>query len=221
MARKDAEAVILDWVSDIDKSGKNTERWKAKFSQMDDKQFAKFMDDVKHGRDYVSLIYPNYSDVKISTANNIEVAKKRGVKLFQRIWMTDPVTGRKYLSNEEYPVFHLPVRRQIQMAKSKFSYAKNNTKFDVLTGQPTSVSAAGSISYPEVLVLHARGLDKVVEEMTWARGGNERAFRAMNQIIRQQGSVSLAELERYSGDGVQSTKTLYSYLLAAHIKSDI
>lgn len=221
MARKDAEAVILDWVSDIDKSGKNTERWKAKFSQMDDKQFAKFMDDVKHGRDYVSLIYPNYSDVKISTANNIEVAKKRGVKLFHRIWMTDPVTGRKYLSNEEYPVFHLPVRRQIQMAKSKFSYAKNNTKVDVLTGQPTSVSAAGSISYPEVLVLHARGLDKVVEEMTWARGGNERAFRAMNQIIRQQGSVSLAELERYSGDGVQSTKTLYSYLLAAHIKSDI
>lgn len=221
MARKDAEELILDWVSDIDKSGINTNRWKEKFKIMDDKQFAQFIDNLKNKRDYVSLIFPNYSGVKISTANNIAVAKKRGVKLFQKIWMVDPVTGRKFLSNEEYPVFHLPVRRQIQMVKSKLSYAKNNTKVDVLTGQPTSISAAGSISYPEILVLHSRGLDKVVEELTWARGGNERAFRAMNQIIRQQGSVSLAELERYSGDGVQSTKTLYSYLLAAHIKSDI
>lgn len=221
MARKDAEALILEWVSDIDQSGINTERWKTKFKAMSDEQFAKWMKDLEEKRDYVSLIMPNFSDVKISTANNFEVARKRGVKLFQRIWMIDPVTRRRYLSNDEYPVFHLPVRRQIQMVKSKLSYAKNNTKVDVLTGQPTSISAAGSISYPELLVLHARGLDKVIEELTWARGGNERAFRAMNQIIRQQGSVSLNELERYSNDGVQSTKTLYSYLLAAHIKTDI
>lgn len=221
MARKEAEALILEWVSDIDTSGINTARWKEKFKQMDDKQFAKFIDDLKHKRDYVSLIFPNYSKVKISTENNIKVAKKRGVKLFQRIWMIDPVTKRRFLSNETYPVFYLPIRRQIQMVKSKLSYAKNNTKVDILTGQPTSISAAGSISYPEILVLHSRGLDKVIEEFTWVRGGNDRVFRAMNQIIRKQGNVSLSELERYSGDGVQSTRTLYSYLLTAHIKSNL
>lgn len=220
MARKDAEKLILEWVTDIDLSGKNTERWKAKFKAMSDEDFKKFVEDLKEKRDYVSLIFPNFSDVKISTANNFKVAKKRGVKLFQKIWVVDPVTGRKYLSHHEYPVFYLPVRRQIQMTKNKFSYAKDNSKVDVLTGQPAGTSAAGSISYPEILVLNSRGLDKTVEELAWARGGNDRAFRAMNQLVVKTGNVNLSELEPYSA-GVKSTVVLNTYLKAAHINNNI
>lgn len=220
MARQDAEKLILEWMDDIDLSGINTERWKAKFKAMSDDDFKKFVDDLKNKKDYVSVIFPNFSDVKVSTANNFKVAKKYGVKLFQRIWMVDPVTKRRYLSHDEYPIFHLPVRRQIQMVRNKFSYAKNNTKVDVLTGQPTSISAAGSISYPEMLVLHSRGLDNVIKELAWVRGGNTGAFRAMNHLIRETGSVNLSELERYS-DGVKSTEVLNTYLKAAHINNNI
>lgn len=220
MARQDAEKLILEWMDDIDPSGKNTARWKAKFEIMTDEDFAKFVKDLKEKKDYVSVVFPNFSDVKVSTENNFKVAKKRNVKLFQRIWITDPVTKRRYLSHDEYPIFHLPVRRQIQMVRNKFSYAKNNDKVDVLTGQPTGVSAAGSISYPEMLVLHSRGLDNVIKELAWARGGNERAFRAMNGLIKETGSVSIAELEQYS-DGVKSTEVLNTYLKAAHINNNI
>lgn len=220
MARQDAEKLILEWMDDIDLSGKNTERWKAKFKAMSDKDFEKFVNDLKNEKDYVSVIFPNYSDVKVSTENNFKVAKKRGVKLFQRIWMTDPVTKTRYLSHDEYPVFHLPIRRQIQMVRNKFSYAKHNNKVDVLTGQPTGESAAGSISYPEMLVLHARGLDNVIKELAWARGGNDKAFRAMNVIAKETGGVSLAQLERYS-EGVKSTEVLNVFLKAAHINNNI
>lgn len=220
MARKDAEKVIIDWVSKIDTSGINTERWKTKLKAMSDDDFKKFVDDLSNKRDYVSLIMPNYGKTQISTENNIKVAKEFGVKLFQRIWMIDPITKRKYLSNDEYPVLYLPVRRQIQMVRNKFSYAKNNSKIDVLTGQPTGTSAAGSLSYPEMLVLHSRGLDKCIEEMAWARGGNARAFKVMNNTIKDTGSVNLSELEPYS-DGVKSTKVLNTYLKAAHVNNNI
>lgn len=218
--RAKAEQVLLTWASDIDPSGINTERWKTKLADMSDDDFDKFMQQCRDGKDYVSIIVPNFGNTRVSVENNFKVAKKYGVKFFQRIWLVDPVTNRRYLSHDEYPVLHTPVRRQIQLAKSKSSYAKNSDKVDGLTGQVTGESAGGAISYPEVLVLQSRGLDKTVTEQTWARGGNDGATRAMNKLIHKTGSVSLHELENYS-TGVKSTTTLSTYLKAAHINNNL
>ena len=163
MARRDAEKIVLQWMTDIDPSGDNTRRWSEKFKSMTDDVFKSFVDELRAGKDYISVVAPNFTNTKINIANNFKVAEKYGVKLFQRIWLNDPVTGRRYLSNDEYPVFHLPVRRQIQMAKTKFGYARNNDKSDSLTGQPTGESEGGAISYPEILVLYSRGLGSTVE----------------------------------------------------------
>lgn len=220
MSREKAEAVVLDWMDDLDPSGINTERWKVKFKSMDDKAFDDFVKLLREGKDYISIVNPNYSKVKVSTANNFKVAKKRGVKLFQRLWITDPITGVKYLSNDEYPVFHLPIRRQIQMTRNKISVAKDNSKIDSLTGQPTGSSSAGAISYPESLVLYSRGLEKTMQELVWARGGNHGAFLAMNNVIKDSGRVSLNELEAHS-TGVDSTRVLNTYFKAAHIDNNI
>lgn len=220
MARADAEKLVLQWMDDIDPSGDNTRRWVNKFKSMDDATLKQFVDSLRAGQDYISVVSPNFTNSKVGIENNFKVAKKYGVKMFQRIWTTDPVTGRRYLSNDEYPVFHLPVRRQIQMAKEKFSYAHNNDKTDSLTGQPTGESEGGSISYPEVLVLYSRGLSKSVEELIWARGGNRGAFKQMNKKIRESGTCTLRELEPHS-TGIKSTKILSTYMKAIHISNTI
>ena len=163
MARRDAERVVLQWMSDLDPSGDNTKRQQVKFKGMTDDDFKHFVNACREGRDYVSIVAPNFTDTKVGIANNFKVAAKYSVPLFQRIWTIDPITGRRYLSNDPYPIFHLPVRRQIQMAKTKFSYARNNDKTDSLTGQPTGESESGGISYPEILVLQSRGLESTVK----------------------------------------------------------
>lgn len=220
MARKDAEKICLEWIDMIDPSGINTKRWQTKFSEMSDDDFKAFVNELRNGRDYISVVSPNYGKTKITTENNFKIAKKLGVKLFQRIWLTDPVTNRRYLSNDPYPVFHLPVRRQIQMVKSKMSYAEDNSKTDALTGQPTGISKGGALTYPEVLVLYSRGLTESVKEMIWARGGNAGAFKMMNKKIKDTGSCSLKELQEYS-TGVQSTQVLNVYLKAMHIDNNV
>lgn len=220
MARRDAEKTLIEWMNDIDPSGKNTKRWKDKFKSMNDDEFKHFVNTLREGKDYVSVVSPNFTNCKITVENNIRVANKHGVKLFQRLWITDHVTGRKYLSNDEYPIFHLPVRRQIQMTRKKFSYARNNDKTDSLTGQPTGESEGGSISYPEVLVLYSRGLERTVEELIWARGGNKGAFKMMNKKIRDSGKCNLRELQQYS-TGIKSTKVLSTYMKAIHIANTI
>ena len=220
MARKDAEKLCLQWMNDLDPSGVNTARWAAKFKNMDDDTFKKFVGQLRSRQDYISMVSPNFKDKSITTENNFKVAKKYGVKLFQRLWLTDPVTGIRYLSHDEYPVFYLPVRRQIQMARNKMSYAKDNAKSDALTGQPVGESEGGAISYPEILVLNSRGLNKTTEELIYVRGGNAGSFRASNKLIRETGSVSLKELEANS-TGVKSTQVLNTLFKAAHIDNNI
>lgn len=220
MARKEAEKLVLEWMDDIDPSGINTKRWETKFASMSDEDMANFVKLLKEGKDYISVVNPNFSKVKISTENNFKVAKKRGVKLFQRLWITDPVTGTKYLSNDEYPVFYLPVRRQIQMIRNKISVPVDNSSVDSLTGQPTGKSKAAGISYPETLVLYSRGLNQTLSELVWARGGNQGAFNAMNNSIKDTGRVRLADLEDHS-TGVNSTRVLNTYLKAAHIDNNV
>lgn len=220
MARRDAEKLVLQWMTDLDPSGDNTRRWTEKFKSMDDDVFKAFVNELREGKDYISIVAPNFTSTQVNIANNFKVAQKYGVKLFQRIWLNDPVTGRRYLSNDEYPVFHLPVRRQIQMAKTKFGYARNNDKSDSLTGQPTGESEGGAISYPEILVLYSRGLGSTVEELIWARGGNRGAFRMMNKKIKDSGTCTLNELQQYS-TGMKSTKVLSTYMKAIHIANTI
>ena len=220
MSRRDAEKIVLQWMDDIDPSGDNSKRWQTKFKEMSDDDFKLFVNNCREGNDYISVVAPNFTNTKIGIANNFRVAAKYSVPLFQRIWTVDPVTGRRYLSNESYPIFHLPVRRQIQMAKTKFSYARNNDKTDSLTGQPTGESEAGGISYPEILVLQSRGLEDTVSELIWARGGNAGAFKMMNKAIADTGTCTLNELQKYS-TGIKSTKVLSTYMKSIHIDNNI
>ena len=219
--RKAAEEVILRWVSKIDPSGINAAMYKEQiFPGLSDKQFDEWMAAIKEGKDFIGITIPNFSDVKVTTKNNIAVAKEMGVEFYQRIWMVDKETGKRYLSNIKYPVFYLPARRQIQMVTSKISIASDNTHVDDLTDQPVGDSKAGSFSYPETLNIVGRGLNKVGEEFLKVRGGDLETYRVYQQSLIDTGYVSYNQLAPIRSRA-KATLTLSKFLKAMHIDSNL
>lgn len=209
--RKAAQAKILEMVKDLDPSGKNTAVYEDAFKRMNDAQFDNWMQAIEKNQDFVSLIVDNNNNNKVTIENNLKVAKKWGVKLFHRLWLTDPNTGMTYLTPLEYLVLHLPVRRQIQTLENKVSIPEDNKHVDELTGQPTGPSKGSSISFPELQVLYGRGLDWSIQELIKFRGGDEKGMREMEKSIISSGGVSLEALKQL-GTRNRSTVTLSIFL---------
>ena len=70
------------------------------------------------------------------------------------------------LSNKEAMIVYLPIRVQQQLISKKISIPKDNNHVDFYTGQATGpISKGARVSYPEVNMLLAMGLNKTVEEM--------------------------------------------------------
>lgn len=209
--RKAAQNVILKMVADLDPSGKNTAVYEDAFKRMNDAQFDNWMQAIEKNQDFVSLIVDNNNNNKVTIENNLKVAKKWGVKLFQRLWLTDPNTGMTYLTPLEYLVLHLPVRRQIQTLENKVSIPEDNKHVDEMTGQPTGPSKGSSISFPELQVLYGRGLDWSIQELIKFRGGDEKGMRELEKSVISSGGVSLEALKQL-GTRNRSTVTLSIFL---------
>lgn len=209
--RKAAQEVILKMVADLDPSGKNTTVYEDAFKRMNDAQFDNWMQAIEKNQDFVSLIVDNNNSNKVTIENNLKVAKKWGVKLFQRLWLTDPNTGMTYLTPLEYLVLHLPVRRQIQTLENKVSIPEDNKHVDEMTGQPTGPSKGSSISFPELQVLYGRGLDWSIQELIKFRGGDEKGMRELEKSVISSGGVSLEALKQL-GTRNRSTVTLSIFL---------
>lgn len=206
-----AQEVILRMVADLDPSGKNTAVYEDAFKRMNDAQFDNWMQAIEKNQDFVSLIVDNNNNNKVTIENNLKVAKKWGVKLFQRLWLTDPNTGMTYLTPLEYLVLHLPVRRQIQTLENKVSIPEDNKHVDEMTGQPTGPSKGSSISFPELQVLYGRGLDWSIQELIKFRGGDEKGMRELEKSVISSGGVSLEALKQL-GTRNRSTVTLSIFL---------
>ncbi len=217
--RKAAEKVILEGLSMIDPSGTNTQLMIAFFKNMTDAAFDKYMQAIADGTDYVSIVAPTLTKCKITTENNLKVAKKLNFEFFHRLWLTDVATGSVYLTNQRYLVVKLPVRRQIQTLENKISIPEDNRHVDDLTDQPTGVSKGSSISFPELLVMYSQGNSRGIEELIKYRGGDIKGMQAMDKQIHESGGASLDSLSKL-GTKVKSTQTLSVMMKAMHLENN-
>lgn len=217
--RKAAEQVILEGLSALDPSGENTKIMQTFFDGMTDRQFDDYMTAIAEGREYVSMVYANLEHSPITVDNNLAVAKKWGHNFFQRLKLTDPTTGMTMLTPLPYPVFDLPIRRQVQMLKEKISIPEDNKHIDDYTDQPTGVSKGSGISFPEMLVLYSNSLDRSIEEMIKFRGGDLTAMNAMDRSIAETGEANLDHIARL-GTRVKSTQTMATLLKAMHLDNN-
>lgn len=218
--RQAAEKLCLGIVAKMLPNGENLKLYQQKFEAMDDDQFHKFMIGLRDKTIRLVVVMPNGSKETVDIETNFKLAQSLGRQPFERVWMPATEKTRRYLTPIPYLVMPMAIRRQAQMVSKKISLPVDTKSIDFVTGQPTGDSKGAKVSYPEVKVLAAMGLDKTLEELMKYRGGDAGGFRAMDAILDKTGEVSLQELQPYS-TGVKSTQAMNHFLKAAHLKGNL
>lgn len=189
---------ILDYICKLcdtmEPSGLNSKRYRQIIGQMNDKEFDQFMNYMKEGKWQLHIVAPNMI-VNLQNEDLLKACDLIGLKLFHKVWMYDKVTGRKYLTDNEYMFVKLPVRRQQQFLDEKISVPDNDRSIDGLTGQVTGDSRSCAITNPEIHILAARGLDKTLQELVNVRGGNVHGYNEFRRMLEETGEADLDALD--------------------------
>lgn len=218
--RKLAQDFIIKSIAAMAPGGKNKQIYIDLFAEMSDEDFGSFVTKLDTGEARLAVIIPNFSEEGVTTARNLDLAKELGHEFFQRITIEGDGETPTYLTPIPYLVVDLPVRRQAQVLIKKISIPEDNKSVDDFTGQPTGKSQGSKISYPEVGVMAAMGLDNCLVEMLKYRGGDIRGFNAMNESISKTGGVSINSIKHLAG-GVESTATLRAFLISMMLSTTL
>lgn len=214
--RKAAEKFILDNVDRLLPGGGNRELYEQMFAETSDAQFDVIMAKIGNGEFILPLIAPNLAAEKLSVERNLQHAKDLGHQFFQRLWIRNPHGDGHYLSPIKYLIVRQPLGRQAQLQTKKISIAEDNNSVDDYSGQPTGKSQGSKLSYPELQILAAMGLDYNIVEMMKFRGGDTKAFDAQNRQISETGTTSQESIMHLGGH-VESKKTFGTMLTCMHI----
>lgn len=220
--RRETEAFILKYITKILPSSKSVEIYKALFKQMNDKAFDRWMCDLRDGKNGLVIICPNFRNKHISVENNLKIGRELGHEFFQRLHIGPRGNNPGYLTPIKYLIVDLPARRAAQSLIKKISISDSNKGVDKLSGQlvNTKDTKSARLTHPELQLLVSMGLDATLLELMKYRGGDIGGFRAMNLMISKYGHANLGVLNQYT-TGVESTKTLSSYLRAMHLKNNL
>lgn len=215
--RAKAENFILKFIKRLSPNSQNVKLYQDFFKSLTDEAFDTFMNNLKEGRQYLSLIEPNGGKTGLSVENNLEIAKELGHNFFERLWIEGKAGEPAYLTPVPYLVVDLPVRRASQLLTKKIKVPEHNKTVDILTGQPTGESKGAKISYPELQVCAAMGLEESMVELMKYRGGDVRGNKAYNAMLSKLGTANLKTLSNYSS-GVESNNTLKTFMNAMHLR---
>lgn len=218
--RKEAEEFLYGILDEIEGSTNNSDMYRSLFAGMSDHEFESFVNDIADEKYYLAMVIPNGADYSLSTERSLKVGEKLGIKFFQRLKLTDPATGEVTLTPQEYLVIHISVRRQNQHLVKKMSVPETSKVLDHLTGQVAGDSKGSAISQPELLILNAKNLTDNILEMVKIRGGDEKAYRAMVESIRQTGGFSIKPLMEL-GSKPTSVEVLRALLLSIHFDNTV
>ena len=215
--RQKYQQEIMKFLKELDSSGYNCEMYEKIFENMSDREFDEYMKGVADETKAFIIFAPLYKSSAITTENNIKLAEKYKLPLFERIEVTNNPNMPDYVSHQDYLLLDLPVKRQAQNIVTKSSIPDNNRTIDYMTYQPTGDSKGSKLSMPELNSLIAMGLHNSVEELSRYRGGDRGGFRAYNASINQLGSVRLSSIAPYL-TGVESTKAIRGILMGMHLE---
>lgn len=220
---KNREKAIQDFLNNIDSlapGNPNVEIYRKYFASLSNDQFEELMQKLKSGELVLSYVSPNFSNYRLDVERNLDIGKNLGHSFFQRIWRPSENGLPEYLTPESYLVLSVPVRRASQMLVNKTKLPDNTRIIDQLSYQPTGPSKGAKISYIETALLSSIGVEDALVEVLKYRGGDKGGYQAMNSMIGRYGTARLEVLQNYS-TGVESLKTLRSFLTAMHLRSTL
>ncbi len=218
--RKGATEWLVNFIDSILPGSPNKEIYIKRLGEMTDEEFHQFVMKIKSEEEYLHLVVPNGSPVKLSIRRNYKLAEMLGFSFFERLVITNQKTGRRNISNFEHLTVDLGYRRQVQMLETKISVADDNVHIDQRTNQPTGVSKASGISAPESQMLRAQGLTNSLLEFLKVRGGDSQAYNVATKLILRDGRVRLETINNL-GTRAKSVEVSSTYLTGMHLKNNL
>jgi hypothetical protein len=215
--RKQVEEYIYTHLTNIDPTETNTLRYKKLFTSMSDEQFNDFMIKLKDKKIQLYLLAPN-NKLQLHLNNLFEAGHKLNIDFFERLWLVDPATKKKYLTTYKYMVVKLPIRRLKQYLVHKMSLPNSDKKVDYLTGQVINEDKAANISFIEAQELYAYNFKHSLVELFKTRGGDQHAYQDLKNKIYESGNASLNDVA--PGSLVKSTLVMSQVLKAAMISNN-
>lgn len=200
--------LIIKTLSTLDPGNPTIKKYKNFFAQMSDKDFDKYMKHLKNKDTQIFLEVPNMKR-SLKMENVIQASKEIGVKLFQRLWMVDKTTGKKFLTPEAYPVFLESIRVMEQFVDKKLSVSEGDEKIDGLTGQVVGDDKSSAVSAPEIQSLFAQGLETTLKELVKVRGGDVNAYAEFKRQMEETGTARLDALSPSKTRSVVMTDVIF------------
>ena len=222
---KKEEKFIIDFISELTKESPETKKHNINlytnlFKNMDDKEFTIFMEKLRDG-DILNLIVdvdPSKSNISIDHCLNM--AEKYDYPLFQKIYIKgDNKDIPDSIPTYDALILCLPFRRAKQTVEKGVSVSYDSKHFDILTGQPTGVSASSKISNPEAQILLGRGLKETATELMIDRSDQQRS-NILISGIKKYGKIPDEIVDTY-GDKTRTTQTLKAYLNGMHLNMNL
>lgn len=213
-SRKDIEKKILDTLSAIDKTGKNTTLTRDTFKRMSNKEFEVYMQSLKDGDAFINIIIPPLSDIEkgITVDNNLKVAKSLKVDFLQTLTLTDDDISNSIPVLVGYGMF----RRVRQTTEKAISVPKDNKSRNTITNESSGKSKGTRISLPETDIFLGHNLKYTMKEFLNARGGDLGASTALISEITRKGSVTQDVTDRFR-TGTGAKNVIDSIFKAMHI----
>lgn len=204
--KKAADAFIASWLESIDMilpKSDNIEMYREYFKKKSLEEILSYIDLIREKKFQLPFIIPNLKGEEIEIKRLLAVGEKFQHTFFQNITITDQQdTGLTYESPVKAMVVTDYVRRQIQTSENKLSVPKNANAIDDSTGQVTGDSKGGAFSLAETRNLEAKNLDNCIYEFLAPLGGNNEAYQIMEDMIIEQGSVTIEDIKTDERPGV-------------------
>lgn len=210
----------LQFLKDLNVGEKNISLYKEVFKKMTLEEIDIVCNRIESGE----FLFPVYvknmdKEVKGSFERVIQIAEEYGIPLFERLILTDGVTGTEYMTPEESLVLLMPSRRQVHHLLKKISAPENEKTIDHLSGQVTGDSKGAAITQPEFNALKDKGYEDALIELIKLRGGDTEAFKAMAEQLEGTGKVSMAPILEM-GTTTRSVETFHNILLGMHLDNN-
>lgn len=215
------EKVIIDTVTAVDPSGRTTKVYQDIFKKLTDAQKHQLVKDLKEGKAKLFVMDPPLMGSKITFSNNRAVAKKMfGYDYYKAIQYPAKHGAPAFTTPTKHLHLDLMCRRQAQMLLDKISVSGGKQSVDNLTGAPSSTAKTSRLSFPELQLLKAHGLDNAIKELYTIRGGDMGGFRGFQDQLLNTGTTSLNSLEAVR-TGVKSKESAGNFLRAAHLRHNL
>ena len=215
--RAQAEQIIIDYIGKLTDE-ENKQNYVRLFKSYTDKQFDKFMTDLRDKKNNLQVVVRPGETANITVENNFKLAKKLGYDFFQKLTFSGDRGMEDYVTPNKYLVYKLPIRRVAQLQSKKSAIPTSNKKIDLLTGQVTGQDRGAKLTMPELLLLEPLGLQDSLVELMKVRGGDLGSMNALDNMLYKLGRSSLKEVLPHS-TGVVSTRTVGGIFKAAHIRT--